>query len=156
MLKIRLQRIGAKNQPVYRIVVTDRRTGPKSGKHVEVVGTLDARRSSDKLIIKKDRIKYWLDNGAKPSDTVHNHLVDAGVISGAKINVLPKKTAQVSAEKEKEEAAGAEKAGEPVSDNKEEVVEEGSSEINKEGKAETEEEKSQDQADAEPAEKVLK
>jgi len=93
--------MGAKNQPVYRLVVVDSRTGPKSGKHVEVVGGFDPRlKKGERVTIKADRVKHWLDHGAQPSDTVYNYLVTAGIIDGKKKNVLPKKSPQISPEAE--------------------------------------------------------
>lgn len=88
MLKIRMQRVGRINMPSYRLIVVEHTEGPKTGKFTEVVGTYDPRRKERAL--KEDRIKYWMSVGAKPSDTVHNMLVSAGIISGKKINVLPK------------------------------------------------------------------
>lgn len=90
MLKIRLQRIGARHEPAFRMVVTDKRTGPKSRKHLEVLGSLDARREQ-RLIVDDERVKYWLAQGAQPSDRVYNHLVDLGILTGSKKNVLPRK-----------------------------------------------------------------
>lgn len=92
MLKIRLQRVGRKHEPVFRVVVTDSKNGPKSGKFLEVIGAWDARRDNEVSQIKADRIKHWVANGAKLSDTLHNFLVDKKVISGKKINNLPKRT----------------------------------------------------------------
>jgi len=56
MLKIKFQRVGRKHDPSYRVVVTDRRTGPKSNKHVEILGHYDAIRKTREL--KEDRIKH--------------------------------------------------------------------------------------------------
>lgn len=90
MLSIRLQRTGRKNEPTFRVVLTDSKNGPKSGKTLEVLGSYDSRRG-EKADIKVDRIKHWMSFGAKPSGTVHNLLVDRKVVNGKKINVLPKK-----------------------------------------------------------------
>jgi len=90
MLKIKLQRIGRKHEPAYRIVVTDSKTGPKSNKHVEIVGNYHPIQKT--LNLKEDRIKYWLNEGAKPTETVHNILVKEKIIDAKKINVLPKKS----------------------------------------------------------------
>ncbi len=90
MLKIRLQRVGRVHEPVFRLVLTDSKNGPKSGKSLEVLGAYDARRG-EKVEFNKDRISYWLGQGAQLSGTVHNILVEKGVISGKKVNVLPKK-----------------------------------------------------------------
>ena len=113
MLKIKLQRVGRKHDPSYRIVVTDRRTGPKSNKHVAIVGHYDTIRKTTSL--KADEIKDWISKGAQPTETVHNILVKEGVIEGKKINVLPKKSPIIDEEalakqKEEEEAKKAAEA----------------------------------------------
>ena len=91
MLKIRLQRIGRKNDPSFRVVLTDSKNGPKSGKFLEILGSYTPK--SDGVLFKADRIKHWMTQGAQTSDTVHNFLVKEGVIEGKKKNVLPKKSA---------------------------------------------------------------
>jgi small subunit ribosomal protein S16 len=90
MLKIRLQRTGRKNQAQFRVVLTDSKNGPKSGKFIEVLGSYEPKAGD--VHIKEDRVKHWLDNGAQPSGTVHNFLVDKKVIDAPKKNVLPRKT----------------------------------------------------------------
>jgi len=104
MLKIRLQRVGRKHDPSFRVVLTDKRNGPQSGKFLEILGSYNARFGTPSL--KGDRIKYWIDKGAKPSDTVHNLLISEKIIEGKKINVLPKKSPIVKevAEEDKKEA----------------------------------------------------
>ena len=99
MLKIRLQRTGRTNDPSYRVVVTEHTNGPKSGRAVEKVGTYNPK--SKVRTLDAERIKYWISMGAKASGTMHNMLISAGIISGKKINVLPKKTVP----KKEEEAA---------------------------------------------------
>src|SRR3989344_3521750 len=89
MLKIRLQRIGRKNDPAFRVVLTDSKNSTKSGKFLEIVGTYDPK--AGKTNFKTERIKYWMSKGAKLSDTMHNFMIHEKVISGKKINVLPKK-----------------------------------------------------------------
>lgn len=90
MLKIRLQRTGRTNDPSYRVVVTEHTNSPKSGRAVEKLGSYNPK--SKERVLDAERIKYWLSKGAKASGTVHNMLISAGIISGKKINVLPKKT----------------------------------------------------------------
>ena len=90
MLKIRLQRTGRTNDPSYRVVVTEHTNSPKSGRAVEKVGTYNPK--SKERTLDAERIKYWLSKGAKASGTMHNMLISAGIISGKKMNVLPKKT----------------------------------------------------------------
>lgn len=88
MLKIRMQRTGRINVPTYRIVVIEHARSTKAGKFVEQVGSYDTR--GKKRSLKADRIKYWISVGAQPSPTVHNMLVAEKIVSGKKINVLPK------------------------------------------------------------------
>ncbi|MCR4331038.1 MAG: 30S ribosomal protein S16 [Patescibacteria group bacterium] len=90
MLKIRLQRVGRKHDPSFRLVLTDSKNGPQSGKFLEVLGSYNAR--FGKPEIKGDRVIYWVSKGAQVSDTVHNLLINEKVIEGKKINVLPRKS----------------------------------------------------------------
>ena len=89
MLKIRLQRIGRKNDPAFRVVLTDSKNSTKSGRFLEILGTYNPK--TREKILQNDRIKHWLSVGAKLSDTMHNFLVHDKVIEGKKVNVLPKK-----------------------------------------------------------------
>jgi small subunit ribosomal protein S16 len=92
MLKIRLQRVGRKNDPSFRLVVTEStNAAKKSGRFAEVLGSYDARHGEPQ--IKADRVKHWIGMGAQVSDTVHNLLIKQGVIEGKAKNPLPKKTA---------------------------------------------------------------
>lgn len=93
MLKIRLQRIGRKNEPAFRLVVTDSKNAAQSGKFLEILGTHTVK--SDATSFKNDRILHWIKNGAQVSDTAHNMLVKQGVIEGKKKNVLSKKSPTV-------------------------------------------------------------
>lgn len=102
MLKMRLQRIGRKNDPSYRVVVTDSRNGPKSSKEVENLGNYNAKMNS--FNVNGEKAKGWLAKGVQASPTVHNLLVSAGIIEGKKINVLPKKSPIIDEEKLKAEA----------------------------------------------------
>ena len=94
MLKIRLQRVGRKHEPSFRLVLTDSKNSTKSGRYLETLGSFDARRG-EKSEFKNERISYWVSKGAQLSGTVHNLLIDKKVISGKKINVLPLKKAIV-------------------------------------------------------------
>ncbi len=72
MLKIRLQRIGRKKKPCYRIVVADSRS-PRDGKYKEKIGTyspLLPREDAKRILINAERAVYWLKNGAQPSERV--------------------------------------------------------------------------------------
>ncbi|MBU1014999.1 30S ribosomal protein S16 [Patescibacteria group bacterium] len=88
MLVIRLFRTGRKNQPVYKIVVTEKTNPPAAGRFVEEVGFFDPLTKERRL--KPERIKEWLSKGAQPSDTVYNMLVKEGVLEGKKIPVHKK------------------------------------------------------------------
>ncbi|MCD6185751.1 MAG: 30S ribosomal protein S16 [Deltaproteobacteria bacterium] len=72
-VKIRLARCGAKKKPFYRIVIADSEA-PRDGKFLELVGTYDSLQDPAAVTIKKDRIKYWMENGAIPTDTVRSLL----------------------------------------------------------------------------------
>jgi small subunit ribosomal protein S16 len=89
MLKIRLKRVGRKHDPSFRVVLVDSHEGPKTGKINEILGFYDAKKDVKEL--KAESIKNWMSKGAQVSDTVHNLLVDQKIITGKKINVLPKK-----------------------------------------------------------------
>lgn len=92
MLKIRLQRIGRKNDPHFRLIVTESILKPKTTQFNEIVGTYNVKAGIFEA--KADRINHWISVGAQVSPTVHNLLVSKKIIEGKKINVLPKKTLQ--------------------------------------------------------------
>jgi len=102
MLRIRFLRIGRKNQPFFRLVVTDKKNPPQGGRFLEVLGFFNPLTKEKKL--KKERIEHWLKNGAKPSARVHNLLVSEGIIKAKKIAVHSK------AKKKEESAVPAESA----------------------------------------------
>jgi small subunit ribosomal protein S16 len=86
MLTIRLLRTGKKNQPSYKVVVTDKRNPPKGGKSVEEVGFFNPKTKGKQF--NKERILYWLSVGAQPSDTVHNMLVNEKIINQPKRKII--------------------------------------------------------------------
>lgn len=69
MVKIRLRRMGAKKNPYYRIVVADSRF-PRDGRFIEELGTYDPRAEGQQVKVDVERAKYWVSNGAMPTDTV--------------------------------------------------------------------------------------
>lgn len=83
MLVIRLIKIGRKNNPSFRIVLTEKTAGPQSGKFLEILGNYNPY--NKKIDLDKERIKYWISKGAKPSETAHNLFVKQAVIKGSKI-----------------------------------------------------------------------
>lgn len=68
-VSIRLSRRGMKNQPHFRVVVQDSRK-PRDGKFIEIIGQYEPRKAENKLTIKKDRLEYWVKNGAQLSLTM--------------------------------------------------------------------------------------
>ena len=130
MLKIRMSRGGAKKRPFYKIVIADSRR-PRDGKFIEKVGFFNPLLPKDKkerLNLDTDRIKYWLSQGAQPSDRVARFLGQENIIpmpaqKNNPIKAKPKKKAQEKlkaaeeAKKAAEAAAAAPAAEEaPVAD----------------------------------------
>lgn len=111
MLMIRYQRIGRRNDPAFRIVVLEKERAAKSGRIAEQVGTYNPRTKA--LTIKEDSIKKWLSQGAQPTGSIQNLLITKGIMTGKKINVLPKKTVKKA---EVVEEAAAPKAAAPVAE----------------------------------------
>lgn len=68
-VRIRLKRIGAKNTPVFRLVVADGRS-PRDGKFLEEIGTYNPLKAGVNYTIDLERAKYWISVGALPSETV--------------------------------------------------------------------------------------
>jgi len=108
MLKMRLQRIGRKNQPSFRVIVTDSRNAQIRGRHVDIVGTYEPRQGT--FVIDAEKAKKWLSQGVQPSDTIYNFLVEKKIIEGRKKNVLPKKSPVIDEAKLKAEAEAKAKA----------------------------------------------
>jgi small subunit ribosomal protein S16 len=71
LLSIRLTRMGAKKKPFYRIIVTEKRS-KRDGRFVESVGYYDPCRNPADIKINRERINYWIERGAQPSDTVRS------------------------------------------------------------------------------------
>jgi small subunit ribosomal protein S16 len=116
-LAIRMSRGGRANLPFYRIVVADKRY-PRDGKYLEKLGTYDPRLPANdekRVVLNKERLQYWLGQGAKPSDRVQRFLAQAGLMEFPKWNETPKKSApktkaQERAKEKAEKAAAAEEA----------------------------------------------
>jgi len=88
MLVIRLFRIGKKNQPSFKIVVTDKRNPAKGGRFRDEVGFWNPL--TKEKILKKEKINHWLSVGAKPSPSVYNLLISEKLIEGKKLPVHKK------------------------------------------------------------------
>ncbi|MCK4331510.1 MAG: 30S ribosomal protein S16, partial [Dehalococcoidia bacterium] len=82
MVKIRLRRVGAKNRPMYRVVVADSRS-PRDGAFIEVIGHYNPLTDPETFSIDEERAKKWLGHGAQPTDTVARLLSKSGIIEKA-------------------------------------------------------------------------
>lgn len=80
---IRLQRIGKTKRPVYRIIVSPKHKDTQSGQ-LEILGTYDSVSKEKKLVVKADRVKYWMGVGAQLSPTLHNLFINQKIIEGRK------------------------------------------------------------------------
>jgi small subunit ribosomal protein S16 len=125
MLRIRFLRVGKKNQPSFKIVVINTKRAPQSGKFIEEVGFYNPL--TKEVVLKKERILYWLSKGVKTSAVVHNLLVSKRIIEGSKIPLFSPKKKEVKKEEgqeekpkekelkeEKEESSNKEKEGEEL------------------------------------------
>ena len=77
-VKLRLKRMGAKKQPFYRIVAADSRS-PRDGRFIEVVGTYNPMTEPKQINIDAEKVKKWIKNGAKPTDTAKALIEKAGI-----------------------------------------------------------------------------
>ncbi len=95
-LKIRLARMGSKKNPCYRIVVSEAKS-PRDGRFIETLGNYTpglAKDRSDRIVIKQDRAKYWLEQGAKPTERMEKLLGWEGVTELPDYSKKPKKPAK--------------------------------------------------------------
>jgi small subunit ribosomal protein S16 len=104
MLAIKLQRIGKKHQPSYRLVVAVKKS-KMIAPPVEDLGSYSSFTKTANF--KKDRISYWIGVGAQPTLTVHNLLVTQGILSSKKLPVKMKKAVVSPVEPTKEAVASA-------------------------------------------------
>jgi len=87
-VKIRLKRVGARNHPVFRIVVADGRKR-RDGKAIEELGTYHPRKGGDNFTIDLDRAQYWIKQGAQPSATVSSFIKKAAKATAAVAEEAP-------------------------------------------------------------------
>jgi small subunit ribosomal protein S16 len=107
-VRLRLRRMGKKKQPFYRIVAIDSRAA-RDGKYIESLGTYDPRQEPAKVQLVEARAQYWLDQGAKPSDTVYGLLQRKGLLLRRHLTGLGAEDAKVQEEMQKWETAQADK-----------------------------------------------
>ncbi|MQY42131.1 30S ribosomal protein S16 [Epibacterium sp. SM1969] len=117
-MKIRLARGGSKKRPFYRVVAADSRM-PRDGRFIEKLGTYNPllpKDSEERVKLDLERIKYWMDQGAQPTDRVSRFLEAAGVVAKKERNnpekAVPGKKAQERAEEKAAKAAEAAEATE--------------------------------------------
>jgi small subunit ribosomal protein S16 len=120
VIKLRLRRMGAKKQPSYRIVAAES-TKPRDGRFIEIVGHYDPKTDPYTLRVDEERAKYWLDNGAQPTETVRALLVKSGVLPGYQGPAAPPATEK---SKPSKKAAKAEVTEEPEAETEPEPAEE--------------------------------
>lgn len=107
MITIRLSRTGKRKQPYYRIVVQDSHKDPWSPA-IEVLGNMNPRLDRKDTVINQERVKFWLEKGAQPSDTVNNLFIELGLIKGEKarnITITAKRAKKIAEKKAKEASA---------------------------------------------------
>ncbi len=119
-MKIRLARGGSKKRPFYRIVATDSRM-PRDGRFIEKLGTYNPllpKDSEDRVKMNMERVQYWMDQGAQPTDRISRMLETAGVIAKKERANLKKGTPGKKAQERAEEKAAkaAEAAAAPAED----------------------------------------
>ena len=84
-VKIRLKRMGKKKRPTYRVVVADARA-PRDGRIIELIGRYDPHPDPSVVQIDNERAKYWLGNGAQPTDRVQKLLEISGAVKRPKVS----------------------------------------------------------------------
>ncbi|MDD5606487.1 MAG: 30S ribosomal protein S16 [Candidatus Pacebacteria bacterium] len=99
MLVIRLFRAGKKNQPFFKIVVTDKNNPPRGGRFVQELGFFNPL--TKQKSIDSERAKYWISKGAQPSDSIYNLLIAEKIIEGKKRSVHAKKKGEEKPAEEK-------------------------------------------------------
>lgn len=77
-VRIRLRRVGSKKNPIWRIVVADKRS-PRDGRSIETIGQYNAQTEPSTIVLDEERANYWLEKGAQPSEQVANLLRIKGI-----------------------------------------------------------------------------
>ncbi|MFC2013154.1 30S ribosomal protein S16 [Chloroflexota bacterium] len=79
MVKIRLRRVGAKNQPSYRLVVADSRA-PRDGAFINIIGHYNPLTDPETIVVDEEKALRWLSQGAQPTATANRLLSKAGIM----------------------------------------------------------------------------
>ncbi len=113
MLTIRLSRVGKKNKPMYRLIISEKSKDPY-GRALEILGSYNPH--TKELQAKNERIKYWISKGSQMSPTVNNLLVEKNIIEGEKVKASKARKKKKGGEEEKPEGGSAENAEEKKDD----------------------------------------
>jgi len=112
-VRIRLSRGGSKKRPFYKVVAADQRA-PRDGRFIEKLGTFNPllpKDHAERFVINEERVKYWLGNGAQPTERLEKLFSNLGLVKAPALREQPKKSApKAKAQermKEKEAAAAA-------------------------------------------------
>lgn len=111
---IRMQRIGRKNDPAFRILVLEKTASPKAGTYTDLLGTYNPKTKA--LTLAEDRLKDWMGKGAQLSASLNNLLVNRGIIEGKKISTLSKKELEKNKKEEAPTEAEAPAAAAPAAE----------------------------------------
>ena len=114
MLRMRLRRVGAKNQPSYRIVVADSRAA-RDGAFVDYLGHYNPRTEPPTVVIDEEKARKWLSVGAKPSDAVQR-IIDKMGPPAAEESPAEAATAEAATESEPEESANSDEDSDGADD----------------------------------------
>ncbi len=101
MICIRLQRLGKKKQPIYRLIVSDKHKDTQA-KSLEILGSYNPTTQPKQIELNRERIEYWLSVGAQPSATVSNLLVKEGITKAKKVKsvfISQKRAKKIEAKK---------------------------------------------------------
>ena len=77
-VSMRLTRVGGKKDPQWRVVAADRRS-PRDGRFIETLGRYNPQTDPSTIVLNEERIRYWLDKGAQPSEAVQKLLKTQGI-----------------------------------------------------------------------------
>ena len=144
MLSIRLSRVGTKKRPVYRIVVMPKHRDPWADT-TEILGHYNPRKQPRELVVKADRVKYWLEQGAQATNTVWNLLIDEKIVEGEKRGVT-----HISNKRKGKMSDKAEEAKAKAEDAKAKAKEEAEAKVAAEAEASTSAEATADKPAEEP------
>ena len=94
-VRIRLSRGGSKKRPFYRVVAADQRA-PRDGRFIERLGSYNPmlpQDHADRFTINEERVKYWLSQGAQPTERLEKMLSKLGLVAAPALREQPKKSA---------------------------------------------------------------